>query len=782
MGPGRTRRLTVRTGHRVNLSAQPVEGVTHSPGSNHAEVSVVSKLMTLFSELKRRSVLRIAAAYVVAAWLVIQVTETIFPLFGFDDMPARIVVIVLAIGFVPAMVLAWIFELTPEGLRKDDDLDRSRSIAPHAGKKLDRIIMVVLALALGYFAVDKFVLDPQRQAASLAQKADDLEDARLEGRSQALKESFDDNTVAVLPFTNLSPDPEQENFADGMTEELLNILAKIPSLRVTARTSSFYFKGRDLSIARIADALNVKHIIQGSIRRSGNRVRITAKLVDASSDTQLWSENYDRDLADVFAIQDEVSAAIASELVESFDVTTRRPVSRARNLAAYEAYRTGRLLWWRRSTEDFRNAIELFDKAIEADPGYAPAYAAAADTWLLLIRYGGVHFLDGLESAEAMIEKALAIDAESAEALAALGLQKLTTGDYDEAERALRKAIELDEEYIPARLWLSVVMGEHGRISEQGLVLQEAIARDPLNELLAVNYAGNLHVRGEYEQATHVLEGLLRLQPDSTSLNVAMWSLAANAGELVDAWRFAKRASEIDPTAANVAMTLSKAWVSLGEFAEAERVLLEGMERAKGNVDVKQEYVNLLLLQGRADEAEDRINRLFGKDVSHLPAEIQRWFHYDKGMVAAIRSDWLSVRDHFELALDPDEGHLYENNQIFILTALTQLHRAFGDLEAAEQRLSTAERVVGHARINGVDDGDIYYSLTCLLALRDQNERALQTLQQAHERGWRNYWRLERDQCLDPLRTESAFQAVRDGIAADVEQARVEVKALTETN
>ena len=190
--------------------------------------------MTLFKELKRRNVLRIAAAYVVAAWLLIQVAETIFPLFGFDDTPARVIVTLLAIGFVPTMVLAWVFELTPEGLRKESDVDHSRPASLQSDKKLDRIIMLVLALALGYFAVDKFVLDPQREAVLQAQKVEELEVARAEGRSEALTESFGDNTIAVLPFVNMSSDPEQEFFADGLTEELLNILAKIPALRVTA--------------------------------------------------------------------------------------------------------------------------------------------------------------------------------------------------------------------------------------------------------------------------------------------------------------------------------------------------------------------------------------------------------------------------------------------------------------------------------------------------------------------------------------------------------------------
>ena len=257
--------------------------------------------MSFLKELKRRNVLRVGAAYVVGSWLLIQVAETIFPLFGYGDTPARMVVIVLAIAFIPSLIFSWAFEITPEGLKRDADVDRDLSVIQTTGKKLDRIILVVLALALAYFAFDKFVLDPARDAVELATAT---QEAHQEGRSEALVDSYGDKSIAVLPFVNMSSDPEQEYFSDGISEELLNLLAKIPELRVISRSSSFAFKGGKIDIPTVAKKLNVAHVLEGSVRKAGNQVRITAQLIDARTDTHLWSETYDRELANIFAVQD----------------------------------------------------------------------------------------------------------------------------------------------------------------------------------------------------------------------------------------------------------------------------------------------------------------------------------------------------------------------------------------------------------------------------------------------------------------------------------------------
>ena len=214
--------------------------------------------MSFIEELKRRNVLRIGLAYLAVSWLLIQVADTIFPAYGLSASGLTILITILGIGFVPAVVLAWTFELTPEGLKKDSDVDRSASIAPATGKKLDRAIMVVLVAALGYFAVDKVVLDPARDVEL-------IEEATQQGRTQALVESYGEKSIAVLPFVNMSSDPEQAYFSDGISEELLNLLAKIRELRVISRSSAFSYKGKDIHVTTVAKELNVAHVLEGSV-------------------------------------------------------------------------------------------------------------------------------------------------------------------------------------------------------------------------------------------------------------------------------------------------------------------------------------------------------------------------------------------------------------------------------------------------------------------------------------------------------------------------------------
>jgi TolB-like protein len=312
------------------------------------------KLDNFFAELKRRNVVRMAGLYLVGAWLLTQVASTVLPMFGAPEWWPRSVVILLAIGFIPALIFSWVFEVTPEGLKRDEDVPPEQSIAPQNARRMDRMIIAVLLLALGYFVFDKFVLEP-RQQRSLSQEL----------------LATDAKSIAVLPFVNMSSDKEQEYFSDGLSEELLNQLAQIPQLRVIARTSSFSFKGKELDVSTIAKALNVAHVLEGSVRRSANTLRVTAQLIRASDSSHLWSQTYDRDRTDIFKVQDEIAADVVAALKVKLLPTQELPKApRTNNPEAYQQYLQGRYYLNRFSIADFEKARVFLERASELDPEF----------------------------------------------------------------------------------------------------------------------------------------------------------------------------------------------------------------------------------------------------------------------------------------------------------------------------------------------------------------------------------------------------------------------------
>jgi TolB-like protein len=579
-------------------------------------------VLYLINELKRRNVLRVAAAYVVSAWLLIQVAETSFPLFGFGDTPARLVVIGLAIGFIPAIVFAWAFELTPEGLKKEKDVDRSLSTTPQTGKKLDRIIMLVLALALGYFAFDKFVLSESREA-SIA------ESARQQGRNEALVESFGDNSIAVLPFVNMSSDAEQDFFSDGLSEELLNLLAKIPELRVTSRSSAFAFKGEKIDIPIVAKKLKVAHILEGSVRKFGNQVRITAQLIEAGSDMHLWSETYDRSLDNIFAIQDE----IASEVVAQLKITLlgEKPRTQETNPEAYALYLQGRHLHRLRTEESLEQAQILLKKALALDPYYAAAWDELGYSYINQVNLALRPVDEGYTMAREAINKALAVDPECALAHASLGfIARAYDNDPAAGALHLQRALQLDPANISIISSGASLSASLGRLDEAIVLSEYVVARDPVSPRSNVNLGGFYNVSGQWDKAIASFNTALTLNPD---YNVVHYKIGT-------AYLF-----KGDPQAALEAMQqeetvwgmvgLAMAYHALGQESESDALVAQLIEQHEQGWAYNIAY--LFAFRGEADRAFEWL----GKAVEYKDgglSEIQR-----ENLFSNIREDprWL---------------------------------------------------------------------------------------------------------------------------------------------
>jgi TolB-like protein len=412
--------------------------------------------MTLFSELKRRNVLRVAAAYVAVSWLLIQVVETLFPLFDLSDAAIRGVVIVLAIGFVPAVIVAWAFELTAEGLVRDSEVDRGSVTAKASTKRLDRIVMVALALAVGYFAFDKFMLDPARDQAREQAIA---EVAREEGRAEAAQESRDSGppVLAVLPFSAVTDTEDSVFFAAGVHDDLLTKLAQLPSMLVISRTSVLEYKNTQENIRDIGAALGADAILEGGVQSAGNRIRINAQLIDAKTDEHLWAETYDRELttASIFDVQDDIARAISDALHITLSAPTEGSLIPTSNMAAYRAYHeaiiAGDTVIGRTTSAEYRG---LLQKAMDLDPAFTrPRVLLIGSYALEAFRTDEPELI---AKAEAILEDLRAVAPNSADYLIAqTHYTYYILKDYDLALQIAEQALEM----VPSDAYLVSISG-----------------------------------------------------------------------------------------------------------------------------------------------------------------------------------------------------------------------------------------------------------------------------------------------------------------------------------
>jgi len=519
--------------------------------------------LSLFNELKRRNVFRVGAAYVVAAWLLIQVAETVFPLFGFGDTPARIVVIVLVIGFIPALILAWAFELTPEGLKKESEVDRTQSTTPETGKKLDRMIMVVLALALGYFAFDKFVLSESREATL-------VEAARQEGRSEALVESYGEKSIVVLPFVNMSSDQEQEYFSDGISEELLNLLSRIPELRVISRTSAFSYKGKNIKATEVARELNVAYILEGSVRKAGNRIRITAQLIEARSDTHLWSQTYDRTLDDIFQIQDELAEAVTAGLKITLLGAVSEP--RTTNPEVYSLYLQGKYFNNLRDNESLEKAELAFEQALAADPTYAPAWIGLSMTYGFQFRNRERGKEEGLKLAMQAAKKGLEIDDSLATGWSTLAyLKRSYEWDWAGAQAAIKKALALEPNnanVLGAAASLSNTFGDNQKSIR---LFEQIIERDPLDLGASRALAQRYIMQGRMDEALEIFHRVQTVNPYYPNIDIDIGKTHILMG---DATRALEIFEHVPPGRLKVFFE-ALAHISLNQETEAQELLNE---------------------------------------------------------------------------------------------------------------------------------------------------------------------------------------------------------------
>ena len=492
--------------------------------------------MSLFNELKRRNVFRVGIAYVVLAWLVMQVADVILNNIVAPAWVFHVLLLFVAVGFPFAVFFAWAFELTPDGLKREHEVDRSLSITPYTGKKLDRMIIVVLVLALGYFAYDKFIYSPSRDAALLEAKA----------RAAAGQEATSgfDRSIAVLPFINMSDDADNEYFSDGLSEELLNLLAKIPELKVASRSSSFQFKGEKIDVKEAAQKLNVAHVLEGSVRKSGKQIRITAQLIKADDGYHLWSETYDRSLDNIFAIQDEISAAVVAAL--KVELLGEVPKAEVVNAEAYTLFLKARYLYSKWGKENFESAIEAFRQALIIEPEYADAWASLSVAYLTQTTSGYRPRDEGLALARDAVDRALSYNPGLAAAWARLSLiQSRFEWDWAAAEASLQKALDLAPNDYRVLSAAGSLSGTLDRLDDALAYYRQILDKEPLELISLYNVAEVLLRQGRLNESEAAFRRLLELNPDDWGTHTQLAIILLMKGDPQEAWR--ELDLEVDP-------------------------------------------------------------------------------------------------------------------------------------------------------------------------------------------------------------------------------------------
>jgi len=706
--------------------------------------------LSFFKELKRRNVYRVGLAYAIISWLVLQVVDVVVPILELQPWVGKLLFVMLAAGLPVALILAWAFELTPEGIKHDHEVDHKQPAAAQSGRKLDFIIIGLMAVALIYFA---------------------LNHDWSENRGSRNIGTASGQSIAVLPFANRSALVDDVFFVDGVHDDLLTLLSKLGDLKVISRTSVERFRDTSLSIPEVASRLGVATVLEGAVQRAGGQVRIIVQLIDAGTDEHLWAESYDRELTaeNIFAIQSDIAEAIAQALqaVLTPDEQSRVAAVPTSSFAAYEEFLRGRQKMILREIPDIQQAVEHFRNSIQLDRNFAMAYVGLADAYHVLESYGDMSLSEALPLMEAAVNTARELDPDLGEAQTAYGAVLRYTGRSDETIAAYEKAIELAPGYATSYHWLA----EHWRTGRNRPdtalpLIRKAQELDPLSPVINITVAETLTDLGRNAEALAQIDHAIEISPAFASAYITKSEILAwSFGQLDEALQLADYAAELDPQSLNSCVTIARLFSHLGDDARA----IENIERC---LELGPDYMfahfvamEIYLVSGDSERTLQHARRVHAVNQGWwFPKRVIRDFDIDRGQADEARTRYESYNPEFT-----DEGmivvtsntHGAATDYAYLLLLDGENNRLRQVLLPVLEYLSDAPRLGRYG--TRIDD-------VRALAILGQADSALEALAEAVATGWRSSWRIELGLgSLDSIREDPRFitqQAILEADAA----------------
>jgi adenylate cyclase len=529
-----------------------------------------------FDELKRRNVYKIAVAYLVVAWLLIQAASIFLPAFDAPSWMMRLVLIFLVLGFPIALIFSWAFELTREGIKRESDVTPNDSITRRTGRKIAGITVALAMVAAGLF-----VFQMLRARSTTRLEGGAPATPSVESRAGA-RPSIPAKSIAVLPFDNLSRDPENAYFSEGIQDEILTRLSKTAELKVVSRTSTQRLKGAPGDLRQIAQQLGVTNILEGSVQKANDQVRVNVQLINALTDEHLWAETYDRKLTDIFAVESEISKTIAEKLQAKLTgiaekVLASRPTE---NPEAHQLYLKGRYFWNRRTAENLRKAGDYFQQAIDKDPSYALAYAGLADVHTLMPIYAATAPREELPKALVAARKAVELDDTLSEAHTALANALAENVQFAPAEREFRRALELNPGYATAHQWFGETLLGLGRFEEASAELKRAQELDPLSLIITSALAETLPSVGRAQEGVEQLHKVLDMDPTFYPAQFILGLVLEHNGDLEGARIQFEKIKQENWTPAHLAI-LARLYIVSGHKDEGRKILTELTDHAR---------------------------------------------------------------------------------------------------------------------------------------------------------------------------------------------------------